>query len=87
MLWPTELTLCSPLRQGEKRIESLLGLCLDFEEKGFRAEPPSMSSTAQAQAWPAGELSALCSVVTGTKGQAGQLGHGLLKIGEGVKKN
>jgi hypothetical protein len=58
MVWPMELTLSSPLRrQGEKRIESLLELCLDFEEKGFRGEPspwslgpPSMSSTVQAQA-------------------------------------
>jgi hypothetical protein len=35
----------------------------------------------------AGELGALCSVVIGTKGQAGQLDRGLLRIGEGGKES
>jgi hypothetical protein len=33
MVWLTELTSCSPLRQGEKRIESSLRFYLDVEKK------------------------------------------------------
>jgi hypothetical protein len=52
-----ELTSCSPLHQGEKRIGSSLGLCLDFEEKvsGVSLDDgvwASWSSAARAQAQP-----------------------------------
>jgi hypothetical protein len=73
MVWPMELSSCSPLRQGEKRIESSLGLCLDFEKKGFRVslddgvsgQLVERGGTGAVRA--AGELGALCSVVIGRK--------------------
>jgi hypothetical protein len=71
MVWPMELTSCSPLRQGEKRIEGALVLCLDFEEKGFWVSLDDRvwgqlveRGVGTGAALAAGELSALCSVVT-----------------------